>query len=427
MKKFLAILLAAVMITATFAACGKKIDDSSDQSDQSQPLTSGDSSVTDVVPGGQDPVQQTGWDGDTSFVTDNGIGYIWNQLEGDVRENVATIMTAIKNVELVCTLPHGLDITETTSFATFIYNLCMDYPYVGTEFTITDMDGDGLRETVVIPYRYDVISTQEEAWGLTAQLEDRISEIVSGMPAGGTDYEKIKYLHDELIFSTDYSQDSKMPFTAYGALVEHKATCQGYSDAMHMLLTRAGYESVFVVGHGNSYDVTHKWDYVKVSDGNWYVIDPTWADPEGRNDKYYINYDYLFISDEVLLQDHLEKTVSPYYTAPEATSMDLNFHVMEGYYVTSYEEARECVKEQVLECAKEGRRYVYLRVSDEAAYDEIYKKLLVLDEGGEIYDFIKEAKEQTGADLTGSWQTYRGHKDGRGPLCLTVTIKYEGD
>lgn len=434
MKKILTLLTAFVLIAALLAGCGKPIENTQTP----EPVQSGDTTEA-TVPTGNDPAVPTAptiapsgeeWNGyDIGFVSDNGIKYIWDQLGDDMKENVASVMNAIRSVELSCTLPHGIadDDNEKKEFINFIYNMCMDYTYIGTSFSTADRDGDGLVETVIIPYNFEVVSTQEEAWNLTEQLNQRLDEIVADMPQG-TEYEQILYLHDALIFGTDYGENSRLPFTAYGALVEHQATCQGYADAMHLLLDRAGFETVFAVGHGTSDLVTHKWNYVHLSDGLWYAIDPTWADPEDKNDKYYVNYDYFLISDEVLLQDHLEKFESPYYSTPTAASMDLCYHMVEGYYVTSYEEAYECVKKQVIACAEQHKKYVYLRISDEDLYTEIHHKLLLTDYGGEIQDIIREAKEETGADdLLVRWSTYRAFKDGKGPLCIMVTLKYEGE
>ena len=424
MKRILALLTAVCLVMTVFAACGKNIDDT--------PATDAPDSVdTPAVTDGGDTQGNEpagdGWNGyDIGFVAENGIKYIWDQLDDTLKANVATVMNAIDNVELSCVLPTGVPSEESKDFCNFIYNMCMDYTYVGTSFNFKDADQDGLLETLVIPYNFEVIQTQEDAEKTKTDLEAALSAIVGSMP-DGSDYEKIKYLHDSLVFSTTYGEICLLPFTAYGALVEHMATCQGYADAMHLLLDRAGYETVFAVGHGSSDQVTHKWNYVHLSDGNWYAIDPTWADPEGKNDDRYINYDYFLISDEVLLQDHIEKFESRYYSTPTATSMDMCYHVQEGYYVTSYDEAYACVEEQVRKCAENGTKYVYLRISDEDLYTEIHHRLLVTEYGGEISDIIKRVVEETGADFSGRWSTYRAHKDGKGPLCIMVTLRTSAD
>ena len=67
--------------------------------------------------------------------------------------------------------------------------------------------------------------------------------------------------------------------TAYGALCEGSAVCDGYATAYALLLKELGIESKVVTGkissRGNSGG--HAWSMVKI-DGEWYEEDPTWDD-----------------------------------------------------------------------------------------------------------------------------------------------------
>ncbi len=430
MKKFFAVLTALCIVVLCFSSCGKKIG--GEVPEGSEPVT-GDSSSTVPTDGGDEtPGEQTAptgetWNGyDIGFVKDNGLEYIWNQLEDDIKEDVAVVMNAIKNVELMCELPNGIPAEDSNMFCHFIYTMCIDYTYMGNSFNFKDTDGDGKKESLVLPYNFDAVVTEADAWNYTSQLNAKLDEIIAGIP-DGTEYERVKYLHDYLVLNTTYGETAKLPFTAYGALVEQTATCQGYADAMHLLLTRAGFEAAFAVGHGDSLELTHKWNYVRLSDGKWYILDPTWADPTGRDDPNFINYDYFLISDEVLMQDHAEKFDNDYYGGkyyfdiPVAESMDLSYHMVMGYYAETYEQAYEIVEKQALECAQNGGRYVYLRVSDEDLYTDVYHRLLLTDYGAEIQDIIRDVNEQAGSNF-GSWRQYRGHKDGKGPFTFIITL-----
>lgn len=426
MKRIIALMMALCLVISTFAACGKQIDNN-------DPPAHG----TGDQPGDKPPVNQDDdndihpddgtWNGyDIGFVYDNGIEYIWNQLDDDVKANFAVTMNAIKNVELTCKPPVAMTTDEErTGFFTLVYYCCTAYSYVDTKFFYSDTDGDGVRDTIILPYNYDVIAVEQDGIDIYNELDAKLNEIVSAMP-DGSEYEKIRYLHDYLIFNSTYSENAILPFTAYGALVEQNATCQGYANAMHLLLQRAGFETCFVVGRGDRADVTHKWNYVRLSDGKWYVLDPTWADPTGKDDPDYINYDYFLISDEVLLQDHLEKfdnayyNNSYYYDIPVADSMDMSFHMVEGYYATSVDEAREIIKKQVAQCAQSGKKYVYLRISEESVYEEIRTAILT---NAEVRSQIFA---EANADYA-KWSVYRAHKDGFGPLTFVLTLRMDGE
>ena len=64
--------------------------------------------------------------------------------------------------------------------------------------------------------------------------------------------------------------------TAYGALIEKKAVCDGYALAFNLLARRAGIPCLMVSGMVDGY--CHGWNLVKVN-GNLRYIDVTWDDP----------------------------------------------------------------------------------------------------------------------------------------------------
>ncbi|MEH6978148.1 transglutaminase domain-containing protein, partial [Bacillus pseudomycoides] len=89
-------------------------------------------------------------------------------------------------------------------------------------------------------------------------------------------------------------------YTAYEALVNRSAVCQGYTLLTYQLLKEAGIQSHIVTGMGDGQ--AHAWNLVNI-DGKWYHLDTTFDDPvpdkEGR-----VTYSYFNMSDEQLSKDH---------------------------------------------------------------------------------------------------------------------------
>ena len=154
-------------------------------------------------------------------------------------------------------------------------------------------------------------------------------------------------LHDALLASVTYdkeavgSAEDPEPFTAYGALVEGKAVCQGYALAMKLLLCYAGIESTVI--SGASQGVAHAWNAVLL-DGEWYYLDATWNDTE-----QHIRYDYFNVSSEVLQVDH---TIDPVYPegdggeqynlwVPECTAVALNYFNRCAVYLNGFDEEND--------------------------------------------------------------------------------------
>ncbi|MBP7187426.1 MAG: hypothetical protein KBA55_11820 [Ruminococcus sp.] len=128
-----------------------------------------------------------------------------------------------------------------------------------------------LRDQVMdIVFHYN--STLEEEAALTAKEE----EILASMALDEADeYEKISTVYDYLVKNVDYSEDYERSevYTAYGALVENSAVCQGYIQAMYRMLTDMGVSCRAVMGQGNGGD--HVWGIAGIN-GTYYLLDPTW-------------------------------------------------------------------------------------------------------------------------------------------------------
>jgi len=89
--------------------------------------------------------------------------------------------------------------------------------------------------------------------------------------------------------NTPYTEES---FTAYGALIEGSAVCDGYARAAQLLMSMCGIESLYVVGTANN-GVGHAWNMVKLN-GQWYQLDVTWDDGSySRSDYFLVTDDYM--------------------------------------------------------------------------------------------------------------------------------------
>lgn len=107
-----------------------------------------------------------------------------------------------------------------------------------------------------------------------------------------TDYEKVKAIHDYIINNVSYDITLQRN-SAYDALIEGFAVCEGYAMAAYRMFTEAGLEARIISGVGN--DVPHAWNIVKV-DGKWYNIDLTWDDPVTNTGESMLTYDYFLKS-----------------------------------------------------------------------------------------------------------------------------------
>ncbi|XEC95480.1 transglutaminase domain-containing protein [Paenibacillus tarimensis] len=113
------------------------------------------------------------------------------------------------------------------------------------------------------------------------------------------DHEKVKAIHDWIIFNVKYDGQLKR-YTAYEAIVSGKAVCQGYSLLASKMLKEAGIKNRIIEGEVSTGD--HAWNLVLIN-GTWYHLDVTWDDPlPDRGNQ--AAYNYYLRTDEEMRQDH---------------------------------------------------------------------------------------------------------------------------
>ncbi|MBO5199641.1 MAG: hypothetical protein J6B93_00010 [Clostridia bacterium] len=180
---------------------------------------------------------------------------------------------------------------------------------------------------------------------MSAELEAAVEAIKAKVTA--TDpYEIELQLHDLLCEAVTYNNDTTDPFiyTAYGALVNGKALCEGYSRAMQLLLGEFGIRAGLVTGVAGGEG--HMWNVVEIG-GKWYHLDVTWNDIDAESS----SHAYFNLTDEVILLDHnpnedytrfapglLETGRVPFnINVPACGGREENYFVKSGFI---YEEAK---------------------------------------------------------------------------------------
>ena len=121
-----------------------------------------------------------------------------------------------------------------------------------------------------------------------------------------SEYDFIKYLHNLLIKNVQYgfSDNGFTEYTIYGALIEHRCVCEGFSEAFMIIAQRVKIYTVLATSN------THQWNMVYL-EGKWYALDITWDIPNYSSHKYIfknrkigkLKKDKNFISSNTLRDD----------------------------------------------------------------------------------------------------------------------------
>lgn len=164
------------------------------------------------------------------------------------------------------------------------------------------------------------------------------NELLSSVKSDMNEYEREKILHDLLAAKVTYdtaavTDDTRVKaHTAYGALAENLAVCDGYAKAFQYLLRQVGIQSFIVTGNsvspGSETPVGHAWNLVRI-DGKWHHVDLTWDDQENS-----IYYAYFNKTDVVIQEDHTIEAVE--YDLPKADSEDADYFTLNGGKMESF-------------------------------------------------------------------------------------------
>ncbi len=86
------------------------------------------------------------------------------------------------------------------------------------------------------------------------------------------------YLCNNFTYGEGFSQRDQVLAHCAGSVFlpgTGETVCEGYAKAFKLLCKRYGIESALIVGDANG---PHMWNYVKMDDNNWYLVDVTWDD-----------------------------------------------------------------------------------------------------------------------------------------------------
>ena len=127
---------------------------------------------------------------------------------------------------------------------------------------------------------------QQEAY-VTLQVKKIISDLKL---TGKSDDEKIKAVYDYVTKTVDYDYEginTELSHSAYAALANRKAVCQGYSSLIYRLLRECGIQNRIITG--KSQNQNHAWNIVPIN-GRWYNMDATWDSNFDGNDQKYMYF-----------------------------------------------------------------------------------------------------------------------------------------
>ncbi len=139
-----------------------------------------------------------------------------------------------------------------------------------------------------ITFSLEYYTTKEQE----AQLEEKLNKVIEGFnfTSATTERQKSDTIYNYITGNVAYDYDNlnvesyKLKFTAYAALINGTAVCQGYATLFYRLARECGLEARVITG--TSMGDNHAWNIVKIGD-RFYYADCTW-DAGNRTYSYYL-------------------------------------------------------------------------------------------------------------------------------------------
>lgn len=211
----------------------------------------------------------------------------------------------------------------------------------------------------------------EERLAARDSLETAANALLGTLSDTMSTFEKEVALHDGLLARCTYHHAAAeegeplvqypTAFTAYGALVEGKAVCEGYARAFQYLLNAAGIPATAVAGRDEE-DQPHLWNAVRLDDSVYYV-DPTWDDTDDM-----VTYTYFNLTATEWKKTYTFDEQTLGLEATESTAA--NYYRMTGAYLTTVQ--LEDIAKHVATRLSEGAQAVHLRFSDSAFHNALF-------------------------------------------------------
>jgi len=186
----------------------------------------------------------------------------------------------------------------------------------------------------------------------TAEQEKQLSSAVTSALAslnldGKTDAEKVVAIHNYICDHVDYDYDglsdstNTVKYTAYGALCNGKAVCNGYAVLFYRMCKEAGLSVRIISGTANG--GSHAWNIVRVGDV-YYNVDTTWDGQDSQTLDH-----YLLKSEKDFSADHTRSAEYATEAFNAAYPMALN-----SYYEKTFNDPLNCDNPQYDNVALDG-------------------------------------------------------------------------
>ncbi len=342
------------------------------------------------------------------------VKYVFNNLNQTQLSVYNQLAEGVKNNYQQITLNTSISVGDFEAIVSLLKDYEFMYTHIPNNYVYTINQATGNVSKVEFTYAY----SKQQSETMTNELKAKVDEIIKGIPVS-TEFDKIVYLHDFIIKNCNYDLNAENIYTAYGALVDGKAVCEGYSKAMALLCNSIGIDCILVTGTAKGQP--HMWNMIKYN-GEWYHMDLTWDDPVGSKDIFdddYVQYDYFNITTDQIMKDHTVINETYFFKLPTAYSTEGNYFIRTDTYARSVDDSLIIVDKELRKAVLEKKKAITFKAATQTLFNDINDKLFTERE-------IFELLGSLGDDLGNGLKTYTyGRLINSNYHVITIFLDYE--
>lgn len=248
----------------------------------------------------------------------------------------------------------------------------------------------------------DYIITKEEYAVQREETEKVKQDIIASLSDTDDEWQTELEIHDYIVDNCTYelSEPRLVCSSVYGALVNGRAACEGYSRAAKLLFDEVGIESALVSGISKDEggeEGPHMWNAVKIN-GDFYYLDCTWDDPVSENGEEMKLYSYFNITTKMISKTHSEFSYN--FVCIDTAE---NYYVKTDRYFEDYDRSYEKkIAGMVADSIVSGEA-VQLLFKNKKDYNSAVKDLI---DNKRVYEVLSLAEKLSGEKISKKSITY---------------------
>lgn len=275
-------------------------------------------------------------------------------------------------------------------------------------------------ECVEIDLRFNAAA--KDLSSAKSKFNEKANAILSEAKGLSDNYEKEKYVHNQLLEKTAYVSNAEMNQSAYSALVNGKTVCAGYSRAFQYLMQQLEIPCYYCTGYAGE---SHAWNIIELDDG-YYNVDTTWDDTDNGT------YDYFNKTDEDFELTHVRQDLSvnlPACNGTQYRNRELkesdkrtlaDLGMSEDQVIKNLNDYHEDCYKQIVNNGTGSYQFSNV-IEGKALYDEVYKDYFETE--GYIEGYMERALQK----VNGIYWEYKLYaeelQDDRYLLTIDITIQ----